>query len=68
MVAAEGLLTALERNWDMVDVTLEGLDDATLARQPSPQTIDNRVSGDEASSSQRKKHCALFPDPVDTFC
>ena len=38
MVAAEGLLTALERNWDMVDVALEGLDDATLARQPNPQS------------------------------
>ena len=37
MVAAEGLLTALERNWTMVDTALEGLEDATLARQPNPQ-------------------------------
>ena len=37
MVAAEGLLTALERNWTMVDTALEGLDDATLARQPNRQ-------------------------------
>ena len=32
MTAAEGLLTALERNWEMVDSALTGLDDATLAR------------------------------------
>ena len=37
MTAAEGLLTALERNWDMVDATLAGLDDATLARRPTDQ-------------------------------
>ena len=37
MTAAEGLLTALERNWEMVDVTLQELDDATLARCPSEQ-------------------------------
>lgn len=34
MSAAEGLLTALEWNWRMVDTTLEGLDEATMARQP----------------------------------
>ncbi len=37
MNAAEGLLTALERNWDMVDNALDGLDDATLARCPTDQ-------------------------------
>ena len=37
MTAAEGLLTALERNWEMVDVTLKDLDDATLARCPTEQ-------------------------------
>lgn len=37
MPAFEGLLTALERNWDMVDATLAPLDDATLARQPAAQ-------------------------------
>ena len=37
VVAAEGLLTALERNWTMVDTALAGMDDATLARQPNPQ-------------------------------
>ena len=37
MLASEPLLYALERNWDMVDAALEGLDDAALARQPSDQ-------------------------------
>ena len=37
MIAAEGLLTALERNWEMVDAALDGLDEATLARCPSDQ-------------------------------
>jgi hypothetical protein len=37
VTAAEGLLTALERNWDMVDSALTGLDDATLARCPTEQ-------------------------------
>lgn len=37
MTAAEGLLTALERNWGMVDAALTGLDDATLARCPTEQ-------------------------------
>src|SRR5262249_26280585 len=29
--------TALEQNWRMVDAALEGLDEATLARQPTSQ-------------------------------
>ena len=37
MIAAEGLLTALERNWAMVDRALEGLDDDAMARCPNPQ-------------------------------
>ena len=37
MIAAEGLLTALERNWDMVDGALHGVDDAALARCPTDQ-------------------------------
>ncbi len=37
MTAAEGLLTALARNWDMVDRALDGLDDAALARCPADQ-------------------------------
>ena len=37
MIAAEGLMTTLERNWDMVDNALEGLDDATLSRRPNDQ-------------------------------
>ena len=37
MVPAEGLLTAHQRNWDMIDAALEGLDDSVLARQPDPQ-------------------------------
>ncbi len=37
MAAAEAIIAALERNWDMVDTALEGLDDDTLARQPSDQ-------------------------------
>ena len=37
MTATEGLMTALERNWDMVDTALDGLDEATLARCPNDQ-------------------------------
>ena len=37
MLPAEGLLTALERNWVMVDTELEGLDDEILSRQPNSQ-------------------------------
>ena len=37
MLPAEGLLTALERNWAMVDTALEGLDDEILSRQPNSQ-------------------------------
>ena len=37
MTAAEGLLTALERNWDMVDAALNDLDDTALARRPTDQ-------------------------------
>ncbi len=37
MTAAEGLLTAMERIWDMVDSALTGLDDATQARCPTEQ-------------------------------
>lgn len=37
MPAFEGLLTALERNWEMVDATLAPLDEATLARRPTEQ-------------------------------
>ena len=35
MLPAESILYALQRNWDMVDTALEGLDDAAMARQPS---------------------------------
>jgi len=37
MPAAESIITALNRNWAMVDSALEGLDDDTLARQPAEQ-------------------------------
>lgn len=37
MAAAEGLLYALERNWDMVDAALADLDEAALARIPADQ-------------------------------
>lgn len=37
MIAAEGLLTALIRNWDMVDLALDGLDDEALAHCPGEQ-------------------------------
>ena len=37
MTAAEGLLTSLTWNWTMVDMALDGLDDATLARCPAAQ-------------------------------
>ncbi|MGE3536690.1 MAG: DinB family protein [Candidatus Tectimicrobiota bacterium] len=37
MPAFEGLLTALERNWEMVDATLAPLDEAIMARRPTEQ-------------------------------
>ncbi len=37
MSAVEGVLIALERNWEMVDATLAGLDDTALARRPTDQ-------------------------------
>ena len=37
MPASEGLMYALERNWEMVDAALEGLDAEALARQPADQ-------------------------------
>ena len=37
MTAVEGVLTALERNWEMVDATLAGLDDTIIARRPTDQ-------------------------------
>ena len=37
MLPTESVIAALERNWEMVDAALEGLDEATLARQPSEQ-------------------------------
>ena len=37
MAATDVIKTALERNWGMVDRALEGLDDATLARQVTDQ-------------------------------
>ena len=33
----ESVTAALQSNWDMVDAALEGLDDATLTRQPNEQ-------------------------------
>lgn len=37
MLPAEAIISALERNWAMVDAALEGLDDAILARRPNDQ-------------------------------
>ena len=37
MAATDVIKTALERNWGIVDRALDGLDDATLARQPTEQ-------------------------------
>lgn len=37
MLATELLLTALERNWEMIDDALDGMDDAILARIPAGQ-------------------------------
>lgn len=37
MAAIEGIATALERNWEMVDMTLGPLDEALLARRPTEQ-------------------------------
>jgi len=36
--AAESISAALERNWEMIDGALEGLDEATLSRQPTDQS------------------------------
>ena len=35
MPIMDGLSTALERNWDMVDRALDGMDEATMARRPN---------------------------------
>ena len=37
MAAAEAIMTALDRNWDMIDSALKGLDDSVMASQPSDQ-------------------------------
>jgi hypothetical protein len=37
VTATEAISTALERNWEMVDAALAGMDDATLARRPTDQ-------------------------------
>ena len=37
MAAVEGIVSALERNWEMVDATLAHLDDTILARRPTDQ-------------------------------
>jgi hypothetical protein len=37
VAAIEGIATALERNWDMVDMALVDLDDILLARRPTEQ-------------------------------
>ena len=37
MLATELLLNALDRNWDMIDAALDGMDDAILARIPAGQ-------------------------------
>ena len=37
MLPAESIIYALQRNWDMVDSALEGLDEADMVRQPSDQ-------------------------------
>ena len=34
VAAVEGIVSALERHWEMVDATLANLDEASLARQP----------------------------------
>ncbi len=37
MAASDGIITALERNWAMVDAALEGLDETILAWRPTSQ-------------------------------
>ncbi len=37
MAATDGLLTAHQRNWEMIDLALEGLDEELLAKQPAEQ-------------------------------
>ena len=34
MLATELLLTALNRNWDMIDDAIDGMDDSMIARIP----------------------------------
>ena len=38
MTATEPIVTALQRNWELVDSALAGLDDADLARRPNDQS------------------------------
>ena len=37
MSAAESVISALDRNWEMVDAALEGLDDALMSKQPTAE-------------------------------
>ena len=37
-MAAESVMWALERNWEMVDAALEGLDEATMAMRPNDES------------------------------
>ncbi len=37
MSAADAIMWALERNWNMVDAAVKGLADENLARQPAPE-------------------------------
>ena len=38
MSPTESISAALDRNWEMIDSALEGLDDATLSRRPTDQS------------------------------
>ena len=38
MAATDVIKSAFDRNWSMVDRAIDGLDDATLARQPNDQS------------------------------
>ncbi|MFQ6028589.1 MAG: DinB family protein [Dehalococcoidia bacterium] len=38
MSAADAVMWALDRNWEMIEAALQGLDDAVLTRRPAPHS------------------------------
>ena len=58
------VVLAMERNWEMIDAALEGLDESAMARQPTDQC--NSVAwilAPDAGDRHVYPHPAPGPDP-----